>query len=714
MRVSSSIVTAALFIGGATANPGRTSEFPFSKPAIQEILTGTRLDQIAEQLKDPKADGVSLLSEALRRCGFAIWSEDRSKLQDPLDSTKLDLAITDAEIRGYLELYRRGDRVSMASLADALEPIYKELGGSTRILDHFVSLCETNMFSAKVSHRNLSNFLQALGRTHGEIKDSPISEESDLDPIQALILIRIVSEELRIVLKTATSPTLFANIFPVSQQQEAPGWAEDAFAGGITGLVGELLERTSERTKAVNNKVGKANALMSLSKFLLTYKFLKGTIAVEGQGQPLIRTKDTSPGSRRVVVAKFFIDGTGVTDWLKDNRRTINLLGLDPDMPKTGPLKNVEVSWELLQSTKYDSKQLVQALTGSGDLSKQRTNDAGESRVTFEGKPQQRTIDPRTAMPVEKYVPMIISPQVKNVEMQQDLVDAVTGAIGLKDGPAGIMGPIMEMLYRSKWQSPTPFELKVRDWTDGEVIGQCTIEVVGTGHHFTRDASYQHTINRKLEFTDYGMISTGGVDVPGLDPEVLKNFPPEVRKQMEEGLKNALELSKHRKFIATQPGSVVFTVNDSAFSQLNQMECEGESKLRRKETWTGQFNSATPSGMMGTETYQFSVSLDTEKKIAQLQVVGMMELQHVNTTLSPKLQVSTSPEMFQILAKISADPKLMSNGFEIPLKETPLRDQAGSNFYGVAKYPFKFGYNNMFSGNIFVSYSITRKNPPKK
>lgn len=715
MRVTLSIATAALLVGGASANPnlGQPNALPFAKPLIQDVFTGSRLDQIAEQLKDPKVDGVPLLTEAFRRCGFAIWNEERTKLEDPLDNAKLNLAITDVEIRGYLELYRRGDRVSIASLADAFEPIYKELGGKGKILIHFSTIFEAQMFVKNLSHRNLSNFLQAMGRTHDEIKDAPITFDSHLDPIQALILTRIVSEELRLILKGGAAKTLYATTKPMPQQQEAPGWAEDAFAGGITGLIGELLEGATERTKSLNNKIGKANALMAFSKFIMTYKFLKGTVSVEGQGQPLVRTQDTSAGTKRTVVAKFFIDGTGVTDWMKDNRRMINLLGLDPDMPKSGVLKGAEVSWELKQNNKYASKQLIQAVTGSGDLSKQRTNDAGESRVTFEGKPQPKTLDPRKVMPVEKEVPMVISPQVKNVEMQQDFVDAVTGAIGLKDGPSGMAGPIMEMLYRSKWESPTPFTLKVKDWTEGLIIGQCSVEIVGTGNFYSKDVSFQNSINRKLVFTNYEVTATGGADVPGIDPELLKQMPPEIRKQVEAGMKQAAEVNKTRRFYSSKPGAVTFTINDSSFRQINQSTCTEEWEKVR-ETWKGSYNSESPTGGIKPEAFSFAVELDTEKKMALIGIQGVAPVRHVVTPMGGGAQVLDEAIMLMPFNGITLDPKYKSNAIEIPLKETPLRDQSGSNFYGVTKIPFKFGPNDRFAGVIFIDYSITRKNPPKK
>jgi hypothetical protein len=39
--------------------------------------------------------------------------------------------------------------------------------------------------------------------------------------------------------------------------------------------------------------------------------------------------------------------------------------------------------------------------------------------------------------------------------------------------------------------------------------------------------------------------------------------------------------------------------------------------------------------------------------------------------------------------------------------------QNAANYYGAATVKFKFGPNNMFTGSMIVSYSVTRKLPPK-
>jgi len=44
---------------------------------------------------------------------------------------------------------------------------------------------------------------------------------------------------------------------------------------------------------------GKANAILSIVKFIATYTFLEGEIRVEAPGQPLVRTKNHDQGQER-------------------------------------------------------------------------------------------------------------------------------------------------------------------------------------------------------------------------------------------------------------------------------------------------------------------------------------------------------------------------------------------------------------------------------
>lgn len=671
-----------------------------------------RLSEIVRLLPDKKNDGVTLLTEAVRLCGFSIWTEDRAKLHEPLTMPGLGLAITDKEIEGYVDLFRRGDRVAVADLANALDPIYRSVGGKVGLNAHLKRLLQTNLFNNRAPVRSLSFFLQELGKTHEDMADAPMTLDSRLDSIQSLLVLRVISEEMGGPLRKsiAKNPEIFASMEFEFAQDDAPGWAEDAFAGGITGLWEEVVSGIGEAGGKVTNAVGKANALAAISKFILTYKFLKGEVTLEGKGQPLVRTKDYDAGDERTTVARFFIDGTGVTDWLKDNRKWFHTLGLDLDTPKSGPLKNVETFWELDQSRKYATKQLVQAVRGTTDLSRLKTDENGEAKVTWEGKPQPKKIDPTKAMPVMKSVWMHIAPQVKNVEMQQDIVDAVTGAIGLKEGPSGALSPIMEILYRMKWHAPAHFELQVKDWVEGETIGQLTVEAKGSGHSFGRETSIQMSIDHSLTITDMQMSVVGGEAYPTLDPKVIAKLPPDVQKQMEAGMKEMAEAAKKRHFGGIGPGIANIQINDSSFIQHVGVECGTPYTNRIEETWKGSKTEQIQQYI--TNQFGFTVDANLEKKIATVKFEGWVEGVH---TLATGKENQRNNRRFNMYTNIELEPgTLDSKGqLELPLKETPLQNQSGFNYNGTKSIKFKFGPKNQFTGTMIVSYSVTRKMPPK-
>lgn len=697
-----------MLLAAMAVSPHAPATTPIS-PKIQPALfqqSEDRLGAIALELRNEKSDAKALFTEAARLCGFAIWKEDRTKVADPVTTPGLGLALTDSEIAAYAKMYRRGDHVALTDLLSALEPTYKDLGGTRGLAIHVQSFLTEGPFNARKPVSNLATFLNQLAANHDDDADNPITAKSNLDALQALMLMRVLTEELALPLRKSIakqkSQLLLANAIPQPQQTEAPGWAEDAFAGGITGLIGELGNAVGGGAKSITDGIGKANALASISKFIMTYSFLKGEAKVETPGDPLIRTKDTSAGDTRTVVAKFYIDGTQATDWIKDNRKLFNAIGLDPDVPKSGPLKGVETAWEVGQS-RLNSKQLIQ-YKGQIDISKIKTNDQGEARVTFEGKPQPKKLDPRSVVAVTKTVWITVTPQVKSTEMQQDFVDAVTGAIGLKEGAAGLLTPAMEMLYRMKWNTPVILPFHVRDWVEGKNVGQLTLEIRGNGREISNEHSEIFSVSHTVNCTDIVMEASGGTAIPDLDPNILNALPPEQRKQMEEGLKKAREFSNLRMF-TSKSGDCQVTFNDQQ-TVKNVFRACTEEKTSSFKTWKGQRQGdANLDNGLG-----FMVSVDMAKKQALVTIAGVTEgVFHFES--DPKNSSNGDQKgglRYTDNLKID-DPAFTNNGFTVPLKETQIRESNDSNFYGTLSIPVKFGSKLQFTGNLLLSFSITRK-----
>ena len=721
---------------GSHPAPGPALEQPaFSTPATDAAASPTlsivnttveperlnRLSEIAGLLQDRSQNTAALLTEASRLCGFVIWNEGREKLAEPLGAPRLQLAITDVEIKEYAQMFRAGHSVVLSDLIGMLDVVYKGVGSEPSCEPMVMDWLTQGVRSRNPSIQALCSFLQDLSSYRGNGASSMFMRGDEvLDPVQTLLILRVLTQEiggaLRNVIAKEKPTTLLASLAP-EQEKEVNGTAEDAWVGGYTGLWGSITEATG-KAETYGKKVGKANAILSIVKFITTYLYLSGDILVEAPGQPLIRTLGSRPsdaGQYRKVVAKFWLDGTKVTDWLKDNRSIVALAGLDLDMPKTGALKGLPTEWIVKQGT-LRGNQLITVEQGGPQLDKVVTDKNGEATVGFEGLPQPVALDPKKVMPLDRIVPITVTPQVKEVTAQQDLVDAVLGAIGLKDGPTGLLTPVMEMLYRMKWKGAVNLLLHVQDWRQGDTVGQLEITIKAAGHDFTSEKADRMSINRNLVFQDIGMIVAGG-EVPGLtiDPRILEKLGPVERKQMEDGMKQMADLAKKRDFIGDKPGTVDVSINDSAFSRSAD-GCD-LVEVTQNRTWTGAFHGEFADQTEKTHQSMFRVSVDTEQKVARVTGSSMLNVIVTGATRGgPKLatqkSATASPnaevEPMSIFARLDIKPPFKGGEVEIPLKETPVIGTNATNYYGSISIPFTFGPDNRYSGNIIFAYSVTR------
>jgi len=683
-----------------------------------------RLDSIAGKLSQRSGDDTALLTEAFQLCGFTIWNEDKVRLAGPSGEPALHLAITDAEIRGYLAMYRSGHAVKLGDLINSLDLPYQSIGGKGSCGVFLKDWLQTGVVSSNPSSRATNGFLRSLAIRHATLADNAFDDNSELDPIQALVVLRIMTEEMGAPLRKAIAkvkpPTLLASLTPKVLQQEAPGWAEDGFVGGITGMFGALSDVLDKEESAYGSYakgVEKANAIASISKFILTYTFLRGEIRIDAPGNPLIRTKDRTPGDRRTLIASFKIDGTKVTDWMKDNRKLVALAGLDIDMPKSGALKGIETEWRLDQSRQYATKQLVQVV-GQVDISKVRSDANGEARVTLEGKPQLKALDPTKVKAHEKAVWVDVTPQVKSTEMQQDIVDAITGAIGIKEGKPGPawLTIIMECLYRMKWSGTTSLKLGVRDWQDAENVAQVLVEVHGRGFESNKDKTEFYEINRKLEATDVSVDMMGGNEVPQIDKETLDKMSPAMRQQMEDMMKKYAEMAKSIQFIAQSVGTWTMFIDDQHVRTFDASDCiaqMGRTIDRKLGSKSVPGNGNDPNELR----MSLSMKLDLPKKVALVTVNFPIDVHSTYTTqIGRKPAQSTENEDWMDIfdrLEMQGNPN-PSKGITVPLKVTPTQGDGRDDYNGTATIPFSFGDNGKFRGTVMISFSITRKSASTK
>jgi hypothetical protein len=692
---------------------------PGSSPAYtrgdlkQEAGRINRLSEIAHLLQNPKADTVTLLTEAARLCGFAIWTEDRTKIADPSGAPRLKLAVTDTEIRDYSEMFRRRDTVVLNDLIAMLDVVYKGIGSEPSCGPLVLNWLENGGRSGNPSVRALTTFIQSLSafRQGGSASVFETGKET-LDPIQALLILRVLTEEMGGALRKANvreKQALVLASFRPLLDEEGPGWAEDGFASGLTGLWDSISALTG-KGETYAKKAAKVNALLSILKFISTYAYLKGEVKVEAPGQPLIRTKDFHAGDVRTVTAKFWIDGKKVTDWMKDHRKLVALAGLDLDAPKTGALKGVPTEWAVAQSPLVRDK-LIQTTKGGPALNNLLTDDRGEAKVDWEGAPQLVVLDPKKVIPQNKQVWITVTPQVKEIKVQQDLVDAVTGAIGIRGGPDGLLTPIMEMLYRMKWKGTARLLLNVRDWQQADSIGQLNIEVQASWAQLETDSALRVTLARQLVYTDVGMSVAGGDVMPTIDPKIFNQLSPQVRSQLEAGLKAAAENAKKRQFVGVVAGSTQMAINDLRWVRTVG-GCESNESTSMT-TWIGMV--VRPFAATGNPYDTFHISVDLDKQTVMIIADSPIKVKFVSITKQGKITGRQEKvEDMGIFTDLTLLPPFDKGPLIIPLKETKVIDSDEMNYYGAVSIPYAYGSISQFHDNILFSYSVTRKAVKKK
>lgn len=682
-----------------------------------------RLSSIAGELQDRKSDAVALTTEAARLCGFAIWKEDRTKVADPTGSPALHLAVTDTEIEEYTSMFRTGHSVALSDMIGAIDVLGKSIGVKRSCEPFVMGWLQSGDRSDNASVRALVCFLQDLGSLRsGGAAGVFANGNVRLDPIQSLFILRVLTEDIGVPVRRALAKhkpsTLLASTSPIPEPKvELAGWAEDLYTGVIVEhyeSVVEAMELGEEATATYMEQVGRANAIASLAKFVATYTYLKGDIGVEGRGQPLVRNWDGDEGEERTVVAHFYIDAPRAMNWLKEHRILLaQFLGLDLDMPKSGDLADVRTEWDLDESPNpalqiiYTSREQDERFK---DPYKVYTDEKGKARVNYVGAKREPPLVKTKIMPEDKVVWLHVTPQAKAVEMKQDIVDALLGAVGIKGGPTGFVTVLMETLYRMNWTGTVTYPIHVRDWQEAETFGQLSIDLQASGHDIKRGSAMHLSLNRSLSFTDTAMTVYGG-EAPILDRKKFEKMPAAFREEMEESFKQMEAQSKKRQFDAKGPGTVSMSIDDALTQEGDIVECGPATHYANITTWTASQTAAYDPRQWPVTPLQFRVDVDLNTKTATLRAQCALRALKFMTATGGKVTKNSKEqvpmEMFTGL-ELEA-PFNRGKDIVLPLKETEVVGGGARNFYGTVPIHFGFGPSGKFKGTAFVGFSVTLK-----
>lgn len=211
----------------------------------------------------------------------------------------------------------------------------------------------------------------------------------------------------------------------------------------------------SKASKGANMALVYAKLLASLLAFKMDFK---------ADLTELVRTLSTVNGGQQMHITATVAFDNGNLQLLNCARIVGNLVGVDLKLNATGPIKNAEINWYILQGeTQGSAGQLGYIRWAAGNLPNvARSTDAnGQDTITVEGAPQPKHIvDPHS---VEK--PGKVHAKISLVKA--DIVKDVINQIPSGSNPWGLGASLpAEMILRTGLLFERSYSFTVVDWEE--------------------------------------------------------------------------------------------------------------------------------------------------------------------------------------------------------------------------------------------------------
>lgn len=692
-------------------------------PEVRAIIArGNRLQEIARLIQDPKNDTEALATEAARQCGFVIWTEQREAVAQPIGTPRLGLAITKTELRAYSAMFRNGMQVKFSDVVAMFDYLLQKVGVKESCGPGMLRAITEGNLTDNPSQELLASFLNGLaieGSRSAEDQSRLFSfnENPTLDPIQILILLRCGSEEMRAAAakyqKKEPLWNLLVSTKPVFQQGLLPGWVEDAITVAEQFGQGKLLEQAMETAISTQNltqqallelvdmaaKVG--GVAMLIAKVSGVYMSLTGDVSCPNE--PLIRTKDQFSGGMATMHAQFKIDATSLSNYLKDNRFTFLLLGIDVDQPRSEKLKSIETEWKKGPGNSYDSEEIVD-FSGQNPLRVVSDAITGIAKIDVQGKSRRQSIAQEPVLiPHMKKVWVRVTPQVKATDILQDLTDAVATAAS---GPLGILTFISECMFRMKIIGTEKHELLVKDWWVVRNQAAVAIRLEGRWSRSTANGMMAKGIDRGIGFTDILMQDQTLEPPPPFDWSTIPDSP--IKRQAKQGYDAQVEASKRLLFMSEKNGTVSSHVHDYMVSRGLAGECGGPSRFWHS-TVTDGVNSEPHQGSIGgtgSPNGMLMIALREDQK--KVWIVANTAIKGTTRISGSGLTTSSTAFQGSLLDGIELSPQFSEGQtFVVPLQNTTTQKEY-KLWTGTVPITHKWDHGTE-PGTGIVSYSVIRK-----
>lgn len=503
-RSPKALVMAKAFSEGKLPEPARLPRGNVDQQA--EILAK------AVSLRDESS--TAALYAAVLAAGFAVRDTDGSVTQT--QERGQGLVLDASEIAATAKLYGEDYGVMLAHFSDSFTKTVPDLN-SVPLANILLDGIRAGASSTNPSVRFLSRFIVELGKNSESSTDllgSVDPAKTRLDAIQVtLIMSRLAGDLMAAQQKNArleprsnyahrnSGGAVLRTInwqspCPTSDRQDV---ILDYTSLASTTLFGILADRIGGKLERFGGLAGFANLISTVFKFILTYSMVDVEITMDDE--MLVRTKSSStPGETRTLTAKLKILPTS---WEKLNclRWAFSALGIDPEMPKSGPLADTTVAWSIVLGG--DSRgalgTFVDLVSGADDRddliylkpkpgahpmpNKQTADENGESVIDVVGAPQKQDLTRRKVLEVYKAAGVTVGVQIKPTKIKDaeaalstlgDILGVVISFL-TKDPVGGGVGLVFETMYRANWYSAKPFYFMVKDWEPCKGLWQGTI-----------------------------------------------------------------------------------------------------------------------------------------------------------------------------------------------------------------------------------------------
>ena len=489
------------------------------------------VDQQATALAKAVATGddssIAALYAAVLASGYGVRDIDKSVMQTTENGQGLVLASW--QVAAAAKLYGEDYGVTLAHLSNSFTqtvPALKSMPIADAILDGIRKAAKSNHPAV----RFWAQFIVALGKQSAapyDLLTQVDPAKTRLDAIQVAFILSRLSGEFAVIEKrtAAHHPRLRSESFQSScgGASDVEDLINDYDALEQTTLFDIITERLGGKAATYGKVAGVANVVLTVFKFIVSYASLEVEITMDGD--KLIRTKTTTPGERRLLTATLKMD-TSKWDMINCLRPTLNKVGLDVDIPKSGPLAGVNAVWVIVLGgdsrgwlgTVEDMLNIFSGETSYGDgvvfleavpganrsADKQYTNKEGVSQIYVVGAPQETDLSKRKLFEVDKGAGVRVDVQLKSMRIVDttqavsNIMDIAEDALSFltSDYLGGVVDTAAETLYRSNWYGSQPFYFIVKDWEPckGQWIGTITytstLKDVGSAQDFRTERTW--------------------------------------------------------------------------------------------------------------------------------------------------------------------------------------------------------------------------------